>query len=255
MDGIVEVLPEGHHLAVQHRVELLQVPGTEVSPGQRVSLSIGLQELVAVPVADLREALLRRGGHRAVAPTPGQRGGRSCGGKRLLLLRQERAEWHHAGLQFHAPCGAATGAVSSECHELVAHPASARIGVEDGEDQSNEKAVHALVLELRPEVHVAWQTRDVRVGVVPANDARVEAHLLRNPLGHFCSLYQLLWRDLHAVRALVAPLKSQGGPYADVRTNSIAEQEPHHLLVLCHQRMSEADLVDLVGDLHLAHTL
>ena len=44
------------------------------------------------------------------------------------------------------------------------------IRVEDGEDEADEVGIEHLIIELGPEIDVRWESRDVRMRVIPADD-------------------------------------------------------------------------------------
>ncbi len=109
--------------------------------------------------------------------------------------------------------------------------------VEDGEDEADETAVQLLVHGLRMEVHRGRHDCQVRVAVVPADDAGVQAKLLGKALCLPCSGCQLFWTDLNPVAGSYSLLSRVQGdaPYANLHAfaaahiNHVAQQESHDL--------------------------
>ena len=143
-------------------------------------------------------ARLDASGAAGLAHGDHQPGGVLLRGERLRACRDA---WNHlawrgaaARQRVRRRVGEARGAA---CGEGGAR--ERRTVVEDGEDEPDEGGVELLVHGLRVDIDVRGDHREVRVRVVPPDDARGLAHGRRQALCLVGRRRELLGRDLDAV--------------------------------------------------------
>mmetsp|Transcript_72606 Transcript_72606/g.208438 ORF Transcript_72606/g.208438 Transcript_72606/m.208438 type:complete len:614 (+) Transcript_72606:219-2060(+) len=128
----------------------------------------------------------------------------------LFLLREQSARRHDLHLQIQPQMVPGVGFLrGAEAEEVV--PVHTRPGVlvEDREDQAHELGTHLLIVQLRGQVDMRGEHRDVGVRVVPAEHTRLAADGVRKVLCVLRCLDELLRRDLAAVGPLVVAPQRQ----------------------------------------------